>query len=39
MRSSVGFRWPGRKLDQPDNVRSRDTSFVAAVVLQTSVSR
>ena len=28
--SSIGFRWPGRKPDQPDNVRSPDISFVAA---------
>jgi Uma2 family endonuclease len=28
--SSIGFRWPGRKPDQPDNVRSPDVSFVAA---------
>jgi Uma2 family endonuclease len=27
--SSVGFRWPGRKPDTPDNVRSPDISFVA----------
>jgi Uma2 family endonuclease len=28
--SSAGFRWPGRKPDQPDNLRSPDLSFVAA---------
>ena len=28
--SSTGFRWPGRKADRPDNVRSPDVSFVAA---------
>jgi Uma2 family endonuclease len=28
--SSVGFRWPGRNPDRPDNVRSPDVSFVAA---------
>ena len=28
--SSAGFRWPGRKVDRPDNVRSPDVSFVAA---------
>jgi Uma2 family endonuclease len=28
--SSTGFRWPGRKVDRPDNVRSPDLSFVAA---------
>jgi Uma2 family endonuclease len=28
--SSTGFRWPGRKADRPDNVRSPDLSFVAA---------
>lgn len=28
--SSAGFRWPGRKADRPDNVRSPDVSFVAA---------
>jgi Uma2 family endonuclease len=28
--SSAGFRWPGRKPDRPDNVRSPDVSFVAA---------
>ena len=28
--SSTGFRWPGRKPDRPDNVRSPDVSFVAA---------
>jgi Uma2 family endonuclease len=27
--SSIGFRWPGRQPDQPDNVRSPDISFVA----------
>lgn len=27
--SSTGFRWPGRKADQPDNVRCPDLSFVA----------
>lgn len=27
--SSTGFRWPGRKPDQPDNLRSPDLSFVA----------
>ena len=28
--SSAGFRWPSRKADRPDNVRSPDVSFVAA---------
>jgi Uma2 family endonuclease len=28
--SSAGFRWPGRKVDRPDSVRSPDVSFVAA---------
>src|SRR5262245_22135669 len=28
--SSTGFRWPSRKPDRPDNVRSPDISFVAA---------
>jgi Uma2 family endonuclease len=28
--SSTGFRWPGRKADRPDNVRSPDLSFVAS---------
>jgi Uma2 family endonuclease len=28
--SSTGFRWPGRRADRPDNVRSPDVSFVAA---------
>jgi Uma2 family endonuclease len=28
--SSTGFRWPGRKPDRPDNVRSPDVSFVAS---------
>ena len=28
--SSTGFRWPGRKPERPDNVRSPDVSFVAA---------
>lgn len=28
--SSTGFRWPGRKRDAPDNVRSPDLSFVIA---------
>ena len=27
--SSIGFRWPGRQPEQPDNVRSPDISFVA----------
>jgi Uma2 family endonuclease len=27
--SSTGFRWPGRKPERPDNVRSPDVSFVA----------
>lgn len=30
LESSTGFRWPGRKTDRPDNVRSPDVSFVAA---------
>ena len=28
--SSIGFRWPGRNPDRPDNIRSPDVSFVAA---------
>jgi Uma2 family endonuclease len=28
--SSTGFRWPGRKPETPDNVRSPDVSFVAS---------
>jgi Uma2 family endonuclease len=28
--SSAGYRWPSRKADRPDNVRSPDVSFVAA---------
>jgi Uma2 family endonuclease len=28
--SSVGYRWPSRKADRPDNVRSPDVSFVVA---------
>ncbi len=27
--SSIGFRWPGRNPDRPDNIRSPDVSFVA----------
>lgn len=28
--SSLGFRWPGRNPERPDNIRSPDVSFVAA---------
>jgi Uma2 family endonuclease len=28
--SSAGFRWPARRAERPDNVRSPDVSFVAA---------
>jgi Uma2 family endonuclease len=28
--SSLGYRWPGRAPDRPDNIRSPDVSFVAA---------
>jgi Uma2 family endonuclease len=30
LESSTGFRWPGRKTDRPDNIRSPDLSFVGS---------